>query len=207
MYATIKHKYVRTEIDHDKADLFAASMLKKLGGKNINYMKLMKLLYFADRYHVREYLRPIAKDDYFAMKNGIIGSYWLDLLRGRISSKYFTSDRISTVTLINIPQKDDEVQFSESELEALNFAFEKFSKYNENQLVDIIHQYPEWSKFENRFKGLEGREDINLKDIFNDPEDNPIFQKYQFKDPFHSLSEEDKNMAIEALEDYLVESL
>lgn len=36
-------------------------------GGHINKMRSIKLIYFADRFHLRKYGRPITNDEYFAM--------------------------------------------------------------------------------------------------------------------------------------------
>ena len=46
--------------------------LKKDG--KINKMKAIKLIYLADRLHLRKYGRPIVGDIYWAMKLGPVGS-------------------------------------------------------------------------------------------------------------------------------------
>src|SRR5258706_12357731 len=163
MYMKLENKTVRTAVDREKADLVAAVMLRRLGGE-ANYMKVMKLLYFADRFHIRRYMRPIAKDDLFAMKKGIIGSYWLDILRGVIDSHFFVSDKVKTVKLNENVNLEEGLVLSESEIEALDFAFKKFSQYDENELVEIMHEYPEWVKFKERFLKAEGFEEVDLRD-------------------------------------------
>ena len=40
----------------------------------LNKMKALKLLFFADRYHLRKYGRPVSDCAYFAMKNGPVAS-------------------------------------------------------------------------------------------------------------------------------------
>src|SRR5437016_8911438 len=42
--------------------------------RRLNKMKALKLLFFADRYHLRKYGRPLSDCAYFAMKNGPVGS-------------------------------------------------------------------------------------------------------------------------------------
>src|SRR6266436_2153104 len=125
MYMKLNDTIIRTAVDREKADLFAAIMLRRLGGK-ANYMKLMKLLYFADRFHLRRFMRPIAKDDIFAMKKGIICSYWLDILRGVLNSRYFESDKVRTVKLKEDFAFEEKRSLSESEIEALEFALSNF---------------------------------------------------------------------------------
>src|SRR5437870_12880806 len=40
----------------------------------LNKMKALKLLFFADRYHLRKYGRPVTDCAYFAMKHGPVAS-------------------------------------------------------------------------------------------------------------------------------------
>jgi uncharacterized phage-associated protein len=210
MYIEYCDKKIDTKIDTAKADLFAAAMLEKLGGRShyVNYLRLMKLLYLADRFHLRTYMRPIAFDDYYAMKKGVVGSYWLDLLRGKIDSKYFISDKTACVKS-RADIGDGIRALSESELESLNFAVEMFSKFDENQLVDIVHEYPEWKKHEKRFsEDMSGREEIKIQDILDDPQqDNLVFKRLEFSDPFISLSAEEKELIFEEITDSAIESV
>lgn len=46
-------------------------------------MKLIKLLYLADRYSIQKYRLPITGDSYFGMKDGPVLSTVLNLLRGK----------------------------------------------------------------------------------------------------------------------------
>src|SRR5947208_15717034 len=40
----------------------------------LNKMKALKLIFFADRYHLRKYGRPVSDCAYFAMKHGPVAS-------------------------------------------------------------------------------------------------------------------------------------
>ena len=51
---------------------------RKKNGK-INKMKAIKLIYLADRYHLRKYGRPVVGDDYWAMKYGPVASSTLNI--------------------------------------------------------------------------------------------------------------------------------
>src|SRR2546430_14116429 len=42
--------------------------------RRLNKMKALKLLFFADRYHLRKYGRPVSDCAYFAMKHGPVAS-------------------------------------------------------------------------------------------------------------------------------------
>lgn len=57
----------------------AAYFLKKRGG-TMSYIKLIKLLYFAEREHIKQTGAPITKDTCFSMRNGPTLSNVLDLI-------------------------------------------------------------------------------------------------------------------------------
>ncbi|MGH7497077.1 MAG: Panacea domain-containing protein [bacterium] len=45
-----------------------------------NYMALLKLVFFADRYHIRNYARPVSCDEYYALKLGPVPSNLKDIV-------------------------------------------------------------------------------------------------------------------------------
>ena len=55
--------------DYKKATQALNFFALKEGG-TINKMKALKLIYFADRYNLRKYGRPVRNDDYWAMGYG-----------------------------------------------------------------------------------------------------------------------------------------
>lgn len=48
----------------------------------VGMLELFKTLYFADRYHLGKYGRPITKDSYIAMTNGPVPSRLYDYIKG-----------------------------------------------------------------------------------------------------------------------------
>ena len=66
------------EFDYKKATQVINYLTKKEGGQ-INKLKLIKLVYLADRYHLRRYGRPMVNDAYFAMPLGPVGSSVKDI--------------------------------------------------------------------------------------------------------------------------------
>lgn len=59
--------------DYKKATQALNFFALKEGG-TINKMKALKLIYFAERYHLRKYGRPVTNDDYWAMGLGTVPS-------------------------------------------------------------------------------------------------------------------------------------
>jgi hypothetical protein len=73
-------------------------------------------------------------------------------------------------SILSLAEVDTDV-FSDSELEALDFAFSEFGNYTPFQLVDITHIYPEWKQFEAVLNSKETtREVMSYADFFKNPE-------------------------------------
>lgn len=131
-----------------KATQVAASFIKLCGGR-LNYMKLIKLMYLADRQALLKWGRPITYDSYFSLKHGPILSTTLDLIN---EGKQPNSDHV-WFKHISIP-KDYEValsqdclpdDLSEAEESVINLTFEKYGHYDKWDLVDLLHSVlPEW---------------------------------------------------------------
>jgi uncharacterized phage-associated protein len=61
----------------------AAVLLREAEGQRMPYIRLIKLLYLADRESIQETSFPITGDDPYAMDHGPVLTLTLDLLRGR----------------------------------------------------------------------------------------------------------------------------
>src|ERR1017187_5950956 len=60
-------------IAHRKAAQALNYFARQHGG-SINKLKALKLLFFADRYHLRKFGRPVSECTYFAMTHGPVAS-------------------------------------------------------------------------------------------------------------------------------------
>ena len=141
---------IRFQFDEAKTTQAAAMLLKENGGK-MNYMKLIKLLYLADREALSKWERPITGDLYVAMPKGPVLSIVLDKINsGRNPSgvksywhKYISSPEGYNVKLLKHEPGFDELSKREKEL--LKSIFEQFKNYDQWQMVDICHDIlPEW---------------------------------------------------------------
>jgi len=165
------------EFDYKKATQAINYLTKKEGGQ-IDKLKLIKLVYFADRYHLRRYGRPMFNDAYFAMRLGPVGSSvkdiaelssdFLDEEERRYAGQFIARGAIDN-TVVSVADVDSDI-FSKSELEALSFAYDEFGSQPESQLVNITHRYPEWSKFKSALESREtSREPMSYSDFFKNP--------------------------------------
>jgi len=162
----------------------------------INKMKALKLIYLADRYHLRKYGRLITNDSYFAMDYGPVPSGVKDLAEASdflgddeqaYSNKYIQP--VNQYTLESLAEPDYSV-FSDSDIEALSFVWESFGNLEKFELSELTHKYPEWKRHRQALK-QDSRIQMSLTDFFDDPDDK-IEECY-------SLSSEDKSVRREQI--------
>lgn len=127
----------------------AAGYLIELAGGKINYMKLIKLLYLADREAISAWEVPITFDQYVSMDNGPVLSKTYDLINwgafpGNPSywAEYISSPSNFEVSLLKTNEKN---KLSEAELDLLQQIHKKYGKFNQWDLVTITHKLPEYT--------------------------------------------------------------
>lgn len=157
-------------------------------------LALVKLLFFADRYHLRTFCISMLEDNYKALRKGPVCSYTLDLINqsnfyNTLSpelKKYVYENLICKNWNVTVKEHNIE-SLSKSALMALDFSIEHFSKFDSVDLVEIAHSYPEWKKYEDFLKKYpKNSKDMNYVDFFSNPSSNDSTIKEYFggKDPF-----------------------
>ena len=129
----------------------------------MSYLKLVKLLYFADREHIRLTGTSITKDTFFSMKNGPVLSNVLDLIHtGPEPDRLSYWDSIISgptanyeVNLIKIPEYD---ALSKASREIADRVFEKFGHLSRWKVRDISHALDEYSPLDNSGHEIEFRD-------------------------------------------------
>ena len=145
-------------------------ILKKI--RKADKIKLVKLIYLADKYHLIRYGRTITNDDYYAMEHGPVGTTVKDVLSldsfnlSKKDYKYALSllDKIDDNHFrANTEAKASFDMLSETDKEALDFVIEKFGWMRQWELRDYTHQYPEWYQYEDLFKNKLTRRGVQLR--------------------------------------------
>jgi uncharacterized phage-associated protein len=126
-----------------------AALFLKLNGGKMNYMKLIKLMYLADREALSRWERPLTGDSYFSMKNGPILSNVLDWISAgeRPHEKLYWRRYISNPSRYNVSLEKDpgENELSKREIELIKEIDEKYKNFDQWEMVDICHKIlPEW---------------------------------------------------------------
>jgi uncharacterized phage-associated protein len=123
----------------------AAAFLLNLRGGRMHYIKLLKLLYIADRAALSAWGIPISHDNYVSMDNGPVLSQTYNLIKdgGRVWSEYISAPFGDyEIQLLGNPPKGRKLSQAEETL--LQRVFEQFGYQNRWDLVDLVHTFSEW---------------------------------------------------------------
>jgi uncharacterized phage-associated protein len=131
--------------------------------KHLGKTKLMKMLFFADKYHLQNYGRPIFYDRYFRLPHGPVPSITLNVIdslnevenydleeyaekfRRHIAVNERTVAReIKQMTFTPLSDFDEEY-FARSELEMLQKVAEEFRTINARRISELSHTLPEYA--------------------------------------------------------------
>jgi len=185
---------------YKKATQSLAFFTQKEIDNTLDKLKALKLIYFADRYHLRKFGRTISNDEYYAMDYGPVASgtkdilemsTFLDIHENDYASKFLEPQKANkNIKAIN---QVDYSELSVSEIEALNFVWDKLGSKDNFYLVNLTHQYPEWKKHEEQLKRGITRIKMDLTDFFDDSTSNV--------EKFYELNAEEKEAKIEFLKE------
>lgn len=179
-------------IAHRKAAQ-ALNFFARQEGGSINKLKALKLLFFADRYHLRKFGRPVSECAYFAMPHGPVASEAKHIAEDcdklpptvrAYARKYVRKD--GDYEFSSIAEMDSAV-ISASDREALEFAWRNFGRFGKYTLRAITHHYPEWKRHESKLKTVK-RVPMDLADFFKEPDAGYI--------PCHSLTDDEREAAL-----------
>ncbi|GAB1388230.1 Panacea domain-containing protein [Rubrivivax sp.] len=141
--------------DERKAAEAAAFLLFRAGGA-LPLIKLVKLLYLAERLSLKRYGEPLTGDHLVAMPNGPVLSMTYDHMNGALPSREggwesWIADRAGHELALRDPSmlrtpEQDLLRLSDSDLEVLTEVWEQFGHWDRWRLVDYTHSAacPEW---------------------------------------------------------------
>lgn len=128
--------------------------------KEIDYIKLFKLLYLAQKEHLKKYGRPIVNDDFYAMKAGPVPTITYDICK--VADKEITdmdlSDIAQSISVVNRKNSSgtpikcvkanaiaDMDELSVSDIECIDYACKTYGRHHSTTLSDISHDEA-WKK-------------------------------------------------------------
>lgn len=185
------------QFSHRKATQ-ALNFFARQAGGSIHKLKALKLVYFADRYHLRRFGRPVIGDEYLAMQYGPVPSNTKDIAEmddflGQAERDYakgfiLPNEHHSYSSTGAVEEK----VFSQSDRDALAWAWKHFGRVARFDLAELTHAYPEWKRHESALQaGLVSRVPMNYRDFLEDPP-----KKF---DPCHPLTAAEREAVAEGI--------
>ena len=122
----------------------AVLIREESGSDRADYLRLLKVLYLADRMSIERFNRPITGDRVVAMDHGPVLSNVLNLINagGDVWSDYLQTCGYK-LCLLQDPGDDD---LSPAEIEILQKVARQFRTLSPWDIVNWTHQLPEWLK-------------------------------------------------------------
>jgi uncharacterized phage-associated protein len=138
------------------------AFFSKAGVPDLTKLKVVKLLYFADKHHLLLHGKPIIGDAYFCMEWGPVPSYSLNEINAALSKPEIPPAADSGVSLFNkvlnikklfywhqprFEAKAEEYStsvFTQSELDSLAYTAKVYGHKTAKELVDLTHREPTW---------------------------------------------------------------
>ena len=127
----------------------------KMGG-SINKYNLMKVIFFADKYHLNRYMRPITGDRYVKMQYGTVPSATKDMIDTKdrdwvlhtlqIDDYPFSCETVKTDYLIKAKREPKIEYFSESDVEALDKGIAEYGNLSFKEVERKNHEETCWQK-------------------------------------------------------------
>ena len=175
-------------MDFRKVVQALAYLASKQPDHMIDAWKAYKLLWIADRYHLRQYGRMITGDTYHALPHGPVPSDAKNIIDGQPLSymtaidgyveKYLRKDSLRARSYHSTDEQDLRV-FSKTDLDALDRVLELYGAWDCKQLEEFSHQYPDWKKYEKciQTEGKKASYPIDVKLFFTNPKHDecPLF--------------------------------
>jgi uncharacterized phage-associated protein len=127
--------------------LQAAGVLLSLDGDRMEQIRLLKLLYIADRELLAETGRTITGDRAVAMRHGPVLSQVYDLIRGEASRAGEWGRSIRTVNhAVELRTDPGRGELSRGEIEKLTEVTDRYRHVDDWTLSEATHDFEEWSK-------------------------------------------------------------
>ncbi len=172
---------------NERKALAAATYLLGRNGGTMNYMRLLKLLYFADRMSFQEYGRPITGDRYVAMKKGPV----LSMVYDRIKAGEWGGLIRTHGYDVNLVDGEFTDPLSEAEISILDEVTRTFRTLDHWNLSDLSHDLPEWKETPNKTNGdipvesilrTLGKKSVDIREIREEAREESFFEEV-FSDP------------------------
>ena len=153
---------------------FVTYLVQKFGIEGVEIVKVMKLIFLADVYALRNYGTILTDDKYIALRNGPIASQicniveqdenWLTVENIRYLKQFLRRESDSTFSKIFANKNADENYLSDLEKEILDLIFKKYGKEKPQKLIHLTHEFKAWKK--HKIDKLKDYATMEIEDFF-----------------------------------------
>jgi uncharacterized phage-associated protein len=162
-----------------EAILYFADKEKTVNKTDIDLIKIHKYCYFAEKEHLKKYLKPIFGDTYCALPEGPVPSTIYDILkwcrgdRNEFMSRALTASGISEhfplkfyLPYFVAPLRSPNIsKFSKSEIQIMDAIFDTYHTIPSKELSKQSHDEIAWKN-----ACSENRNEMDFSEIINNPE-------------------------------------
>jgi len=141
-----KNPPIRFKFDERKA-ADAAALLIQLHGGDMNHLRLVKLLYAAERESLRRFNRPIVGDRYVSMQHGPVVSriYYLIKEEKQFPAWAVLIERSSPTTVRLLTDELHLGSLSDADVEILKEVALRYREMDQFEIRDLMHRdFEEW---------------------------------------------------------------
>ena len=131
----------------EKAVQAAAELLRSESTRQMSYLRLLKLLYLAERRSLKESGAPILGGKFVAMKNGPLHSEVYDLIKGEHPEQAKWAGHIRKQGYhVQLVQEPGVQELSCFEIQILREVADQWKDQDDWELAESTHSFPEWRK-------------------------------------------------------------
>jgi uncharacterized phage-associated protein len=125
-----------------------AVLLKSEPSRRMSRLRLLKLLYIAEREYLQERGRPITGDRVVAMDHGPVLSRTYDLIKGTDAAAATWGQYLRTLGPRDVELGEDTGvgKLSRFEIEKLQQVAERLAGMDDWSVAELTHGFPEWEK-------------------------------------------------------------
>jgi uncharacterized phage-associated protein len=160
------HHEIKFKLNTQKR-LEAILWLVNQGDNKLTKYYLLKMIYYAEKYHLNHYGRPVIGDELSAMPKGPVPSHTYNLFKavldGSVQTDFiFKSDERT----VHANRSADKEFLSKTDIKALEYGFNKCIKYDYPALQEMAHKENDYIKAWSE-RGLKDSNPIDLKDTID----------------------------------------
>jgi len=122
-----------------------STLLRFHNTKDMSYLRLLKVMYIADRESIRQTGHPITGDRVVAMERGPVLDSVYKLIKGEHVESPQWSEYFHTVGYrIEMIREPGNGRLSRGDVGILREVTKRYEDLDEWQMVDVTHEFPEW---------------------------------------------------------------